>query len=164
MNCCDRTCVLCCVVFICHLCCYICIAAMSVHSLIRGLSLQDLSIDQVCRISCARIQNPQMHTCQQKPKPSHPHKRRVESIVIHPYVFISSQSSEPQWNFALTAPYLTPSTFNSNTSPALSIFISSVKSRLSNSTPFVVVNLVNKLFGTVFRSVVSVQTLMSPLR
>jgi hypothetical protein len=35
---------------------------------------------------------------------------------------------------------------------------------LSNSTPFVVVNLVKRLFGTEFKSVVSVQTLISPFR
>lgn len=69
-----------------------------------------------------------------------------------------------QWNFACTPPYLTPSTLSSNTSPALSIRMSRVKSRLSNSTPLVVVNLVNNDFGTVFKSVVSVQTLIRPLR
>lgn len=69
-----------------------------------------------------------------------------------------------QWNFACTPPYRTPSTFSSNTSPALSIRMSSVKSRLSNSTPFVVVKRVNRLLGTELRSVVSVQTLMRPLR
>ena len=38
------------------------------------------------------------------------------------------------------------------------ILISSVKSKLSNSTPLVVVNLVNKLLGTALRSVVRVHT------
>jgi hypothetical protein len=80
---------------------------------------------------------------------------------IHPTP-LQDSSPSLQWNLALTPPYLTPSTFNSNTSPALSHRISSVKSRLSNSTPFVVVNRVNKLLGTVFKSVVSVQTLISP--
>lgn len=75
-----------------------------------------------------------------------------------------SSSTCAQWNLALTPPYLTPSTINSNTNPALSIRISSVKSKLSNSTPLVVVSLVNKLLGTVFRSVVSVHTLIRPLR
>lgn len=65
-----------------------------------------------------------------------------------------------QWNSASTRPYLTPSTFSSNPRPALSTIISSVKSRLSNSTPRVVVNLVNKLRGTAARSVVSVHTCM----
>ena len=63
-----------------------------------------------------------------------------------------------QWNSASTLPYLNPSTFNSKASPALSTTISSVKSRLSNSTPRVVVNLVKRLFGTAPRSVVRVHT------
>jgi len=69
-------------------------------------------------------------------------------------------TSDFQWNSASTLPYLKPSTFNSKASPALSTTISNVKSRLSNSTPLVVVNRVKRLLGTAPRSVVSVHTLM----
>ena len=96
-----------------------------------------------------------------RPGPSRPFRWRSKSI-LHIYLHPLHPSSPSQWNFALTPPYLTPSTFNSNTNPALSHRISSVKSKLSNSTPLVVVSRVNKAFGTVFKSVVSVQTLMRP--
>lgn len=67
-----------------------------------------------------------------------------------------------QWNFELTDPYRTPSTLSSKTKPALSILICSTKSKFSKTVPFVVVKRVKRLFGTALRSVVKVQTLMSP--
>ena len=66
----------------------------------------------------------------------------------------------PQWKSASTLPYRYPSTFNSKANPALSTTISNVKSRLSNSTPRVVVSRVKRLFGTALRSVVRVHTVI----
>lgn len=83
---------------------------------------------------------------------------RSHIMLIHHFI-----ASLYQWNSASTLPYRTPSTFNSKPKPALSTIISSVKSKLSNSTPLVVVNLVNKLLGTAFRSVVRVHTCIRSL-
>jgi hypothetical protein len=91
----------------------------------------------------------------------------VSSTDTHPRLLSQAPDTRPnlsQWNLACTPPYRTPSTLSSNTSPALSMRMSSVKSRLSNSMPFVVVRRVNRLLGTELRSVVSVHTLMRPLR
>jgi hypothetical protein len=64
------------------------------------------------------------------------------------------------WNSACTLPYFTPSTINSKTKFALWIFMCNSKSKFENSWPLLVVKVVNRLWGTADRSVLSLQTLM----
>lgn len=93
---------------------------------------------------------------------SHESMSQIRPLAMSPNVQHVPVLTRPklcdQWKSASTLPYLTPSTFSSKPNPALSTIISSVKSRLSNSTPLVVVRRVKRLRGTALRSVVSVHT------